>query len=300
LAWQLNKAFDVACNLGRAEAELGKLVAAIGHLDFCLDNFSASPQPELKSARARYADLRQTVRAQVAAVRFHVEPGPAIVTLDGVSLGRVSADQDVYLRPGEHVFELRDEGYQMLRRQLVAHAGETRVLELKLEPELSLPAEEAAEPAQIPADRGGFQSRSGFDQRRTLALTGAALTLVGAGVGLGFYLQGRKLDDEASSIRQAIAEDADGDRCAGPEGALDCGQLADTIERRDNAGKYSSLGFVAMGAIGLGTLAVWQWWPAEGEKGKRQAASSRLELGRTDIVPWLNPFGVGVTLSGKL
>src|SRR6187551_1245331 len=80
-AWQLHQTFDIACNLGRAEAELGKLPQAAEHLAYCLDHFSSSPQDELRDARQRYAELFHTVRTQVSSLTFDVDPDGAEVSV---------------------------------------------------------------------------------------------------------------------------------------------------------------------------------------------------------------------------
>jgi hypothetical protein len=129
--------------------------------------------------------------------------------------------------------------------------------------------------------------------RSVAIVTGAALTVVGAGVGLGFYLQGAKLDDEASVLRQRVQETggANPNACSSSEDPT-CAQLANTVERRDDAWTVSTVGFVSMGVFGLGTLASWLWWPSE-------PTSADSKRGPT-ITPIVTGQLLGASITGAL
>ena len=129
---------------------------------------------------------------------------------------------------------------------------------------------------------------------RTIALvTGTALTVAGAAVGLGFYLQGAKLDDEAAVLRQRIQETSgpNPNPCSTP-GDATCSQLANTVDRRDDAWTVSTVGFVSMGVFGLGTLATWLWWPTK-------STSAQSKHGPT-LTPVVTSQLLGATVSGEL
>ena len=132
-AWQLHRTFDIACNLGRAEAELGKLPQAAGHLAYCLEHFSSSPQHDLRDARQRYAELFDTIRTQVSSLSFDVDPNGAEISVNGEIVGTTPLDRNVFVLPGTQVVELRLAGYQHLKREIPAGAGESRKLRLRLE-----------------------------------------------------------------------------------------------------------------------------------------------------------------------
>src|SRR6187455_1412515 len=131
-AWQLHQTFDIACNLGRAEAELGKLPQAAEHLAYCLDHFSSSPQDDLRDARQRYAELFHAVRTQVSSLSFHVEPDGAEVSVNGARVGKTPLERSVFVLPGTQIVELRLQGYHHLKREIPAAAGESRSLRLTL------------------------------------------------------------------------------------------------------------------------------------------------------------------------
>jgi len=269
-AWQLNRAFDIACNLGRAEAELGKLTESAQHLRYCLDNFSASPQPHVRGARQKYAELFATVKAQVASVGLTVTPDGAEVSIDGERVGTTPLAHHVYLTPGMRRIEVRMPGYRELKWEVPATAGETRELNLQLEP-LTANAEQPAVGDPYPVESAGGQElhddapvNPGSARAKRIALvSGSALTLLGAGVGVGFYLHAPQLDDEARALRRSIQKQAPGEPapCSGDR-LNACSELADTVERRERASDWSKLGFVATGAFAIGTVAAWLFWPA--------------------------------------
>lgn len=295
-AWQLHRTFDIACNLGRAEAELGKVAEAADHLAYCLDHFSSSPQQDLRAARQRYSELFKTVRAQVSSLKLEVNPDGAEVFVNGVSLGTTPLERDVFVLPGTQTVELELEGYRSLRREIPASAGESRSLQLRLErldpsapPTGSTAVTHDAPSSLPPAD----VSTNGVSARSIALLSGAVLTAAGAGVGLGFYLQGAKLDDEASVLRDDVeAESApDPNPCATASNPA-CSQLDATVDRRDHAWTVSTIGFVSMGVFGLGTLATWLWWPAA----TNASASAHAPV----VVPVVTGEHWGVSINGAL
>jgi len=293
-AWELHRTFDIACNLGRAEAELGKLPQAASHLAYCLDHFSSSPQQDLQDARQRYSALFDTVRTQVSSLRFEVDPAGVEVFVNGASVGTTPLDHDVFVMPGTLVVELKRQGYRDLKREVPAFAGESRSLALELE-QLA-PAAKTATPLAQPtgSDQAPMDAPASTVDARSIALVGGAvLTAAGAGVGLGFYFQGAKLDDEASVLRERIQADsaANPNPCAMNSNAT-CAQLADTIDRRDHAWTVSTVGFVSMGVFGLGTLATWLWWPP--------ASASSTTAFSPMIMPVLTGHELGATISGSL
>ncbi len=300
-AWRLYRAFDVACNLGRAEAELGKLSDAATHLAYCLDNFSASPQPELRAARLKYRELYRTVTAQVSKLEIEVEPDGAQVFMDGQKIGVAPLGRSLYVVPGQHSIQAHLPGYRDLERPVPATAGETRELRLSLVPLEPEPLPSAAAGAEDPAQPGDVAGEAPrFDAHRVVLLAGSALTLAGAGFGVGFYIQGAKLSDEATMLRTEIRQsDPDQDNPCSRNGDPACPRLADTIERRDRAWNISAAGFVTMGAAGLGTLAAWLWWPEDEGTVANPHSGSRGRVAEFAVYPMLDGRQFGASATGR-
>lgn len=290
-AWELHRTFDIACNLGRAEAELGKLTQAASHLAYCLDHFSSSPQRDLRAARERYSELFDTVRTQVSSLTLQVDQSGAQVFVNGANIGTTPLEREVFVLPGTQVIELELDGFQRLTREIPASAGERRSLELHLVPLHSTEPLEAPSPHEA-GPRNDVPTHR-VDSRSLALVSGAVLTAAGAGVGLGFYLQGAKLDDEASVLRSRIeAESASTPNpCAGTADPA-CARLNDTVDRRDHAWTTSTIGFVSMGVFGLGTLATWLWWPTAAET----SPAARLPA----FMPVVTGDHVGATFNGTL
>jgi hypothetical protein len=306
-AWQLNRAFDIACNLGRAEAELGKLTESAQHLTYCLDNFSASPQPHVRGARQKYAELFATVKAQVSSLKLTVEPDGAEVRVDGEPVGTTPLARHVYLTPGTHRIEVRMPGYRDLRWDVPAAAGETRELSLRLErlsANMDEPAQDSYHPVEVvqgpELGNDAPVNPARGNAKRIVLVTGSALTLVSAGVGVGFYLHASQLDDEARALRKSIQQQAPGEpvQCGAGQPEA-CARLADTVDRRERARDISRVGFVAMGAFALGSVAAWLLWPTPPA---RSATTSTLRAELLDLeltaVPVVSEHGSGFMVIG--
>ena len=62
LAWRLVPSFDIACNLGRAEAELELWPQAGSHLRYCLEHYAATNKPEYREAERKFRELYEVVQ----------------------------------------------------------------------------------------------------------------------------------------------------------------------------------------------------------------------------------------------
>lgn len=66
-ALQIERSFDIVCNLGRTEAELGDDKLALTHLDECLKEYP--PGDKVAAAREKFFELREKVRERCKAKR---------------------------------------------------------------------------------------------------------------------------------------------------------------------------------------------------------------------------------------
>ena len=61
-ALELEKQWDILCNLGRVEGEMGLDAEALEHLDECLKEYPPSADKRVQAARAKFFDLRVEIR----------------------------------------------------------------------------------------------------------------------------------------------------------------------------------------------------------------------------------------------
>jgi len=260
-AWSLRKSFDIACNLGRTEAELMLSRDAATHLDYCVRTFSASSRSEFRGAQERFRTLFNSVRTKIGAFSIATYPEGAHVEVDGVSWGTSPLAAPVFVDPGAHRVLVRLAGYPPVERLLTVEAGGTMALRVDLTvveegapgPAPATPARAAVQAPVAPAATPATVSpERGFGARGAVVLTGAALTAVGLGVGVGFSLSAEAARRDADDLAGACDRDPGGAACTRLDAALD-----DEDQRRDVA----ALSFVLAAATSAATLSAFLLLP---------------------------------------
>jgi hypothetical protein len=286
-AWSLRQSFDIACNLGRTEAELMLSRDAATHLDYCVRTFSASSRSEFRGAQERFRTLFNSVRTKIGAFAITTYPEGAQVEVDGVSWGTSPLAAPVFVDPGEHRVLVHLAGYPPVERLLNVAAGGTMGLRVDLTVEEGTPppapaaakptAETTAVPAPLPA--AAVEERE-FGARGVVVLSGAALTAVGVGVGIGFSLSAGAARDEAAAAAPGCDLEPGGVDCARVDSAL-----ADEKKRRDVA----SLSFVIAAATSAATLSAFLLLPDATPKAAPPLGASAFVTGDA----------LGLSLSGR-
>lgn len=272
-AFSLSPSFDIACNLGRTEAEMGKLIDGAQHLRYCLKNFPASGRADMRQAEARFQELLRKVTGQVGQLRVAVEPAGTLVSVNGEELGTSPFAEPIFLMPGKVKLVLTKAGYVDETFTFVVQAGTQQDMNIRLtsKPEsgpsrvpalsarLSQPRDEAPSPAPpVPVARSAGDGHSPL--RTALLVGGASATLVGLGLGTYFSLQAADDHSAFRATRTAITAES---------GELGCqpGAVTPSCERLDaqrrNAAEKERLGFVSYAGatgVGLATFAVWLLW----------------------------------------
>lgn len=304
-AWSFHESFDIACNLGRTEAELGKSRDAAEHLAYCLTNFSASARPEIRSAEGKLREVFREVQKRVGRVTLRVQPDGAVVRVDGAIVGKAPLRRDLYLDPGDHEVDVRMTGYDTVRR--VVHTARDDQQELMLElvvgtdtppptigtqsAESQQATGEAASGAPgAPPDDGAVPTRS------IVLFTAGGLSVVGLGIGTAYWFQSRQRDGDVRQARRAaVGEFGDGGCGLAPD-ASQCEKLNQALEDRNQARTLSVVGFTAGGLLALGTLATYLWWPpAEAPRAAGAAPPPRAAW-----APVVGEHDVGLLIWGSL
>lgn len=257
-AWSLRQSFDIACNLGRTEAELMLSRDAATHLHYCVRTFSASSRSEFRGAQERFRTLFDSVRTKVGAFSISTYPEGAQVEVDGVSWGTSPLAAPVFVDPGSHRVLVRLAGYPAVERVLSVDAGGTLALRVDLTVEEGptapppAPAPIAAKSSLQPALPAPIAADRGFGARGAVVLTGAALTAVGLGVGIGFSL--------AAEAAQKDAERALG-ACDRDPGGAACTRLAAALDEKDGRRDVAMLSFLLAAATSAATLSAFLLLP---------------------------------------
>jgi hypothetical protein len=213
---------------------------------------------------------------------------------------------------------IRKEGYDVYEGLHTFEAGRTTQLRIDLRPALVNPSpaprptsgEPSADPppssapsAANPSDparaaaEGSVDPTSGIlepaaaepaGSRRGLVValaTTGGLTVLSAGVWIGFALKGASLQREADQISERIRAQTPA-TC--PEGGALCGDLRDVSERRATANQVAAIGGIVMGVSAAAFVASWLLWPKVGSPG----------LGVSGLVPQLAWGRAGIDLVG--
>ena len=290
-AWAIRRSFDVACNLGRTEAELGLHVAAAEHLDYCLRTFSTSARDEFRNAEQRFRALLDGVLEKVGAFRLVTRPLGAEVLVDGASMGNGPFENPLYLAPGEHRVVVRAKGgYRQRELVLNVLPGTSQTVQIKLELEsaeraepegATAPPTPAPAPAPRPLDEPAPTERNA-DLRTAILLGGTAITFAGLVVGTAFTLDAASTSDHTDSLRPA----AEASGCNKTATSTACIDYRESIDREASSRNVAEIAFVTGGIAGAVTLAAWLLLPER-------------QVERTQAVrPFWTRDGAGIVLSG--
>ncbi|HEY3496446.1 MAG TPA: PEGA domain-containing protein [Polyangiaceae bacterium] len=291
-AWSLRKSFDIACNLGRTEAEIGLARDAAEHLDECLRTFSVSSRNEMKDANKRFRDLFNRVRAEVGVLDVETRPSGAEVFVDGVAYGVTPLGRQLFVEPGERRIRARARGYADREVVVAVQAGDSAQVRLELQTAAPASPAGAALPPEaqrpVPSDSPPRATDGrGVEPRTIVVLSGAVLSLVGIGIGAGFTLHADAADDEASDLAARLR--ASGTTCAAGSSSADCEALADAVDRGEQSREIASAAFLGGAIASAATLCLWLVLP---EYEAHPAANLR-------VLPQVSSAsGLGLSVSG--
>jgi hypothetical protein len=283
-AWSLKQSFDIACNLGRTEIELGLSRDAAEHLDYCLRTFSVSSREEVRDANKRFHDLFVRVRREVAGVTVEAHPAGAEITVDGASYGTAPLGHEIFVTPGPHVVRAHLVGRVDDQRSITAEAGGSLQVTLKLANAPSAAAA-TAPAAAVSANPSETATGSGLEPRTIVVISGAALSLVAVGIGVGFALEAHSAHHDATHLGET-SQAAGG--CGPSSPAPDCAALQDAVNRENRSRDRADIALMTGALLGGATLGAWLLIPDFSPK----------KLGSLRASPWISAQTSGVLVTG--
>jgi PEGA domain len=257
---------QIAGNLSACEVKLGMYRDAAEHVSI----FLRAQRPDAPPERRTAADaVLKEASAKIAITRLDVAPDGAEVLLDGRQLGDASLTLPLFLEPGAHVIEVRQEGYVTAKRPLDAMAGTSTEIKIALLP--------VAAPPPVP---GGHTTTARRSAGPGIILGAVAVAGVATGVGLYAVSVGDR--SNADTLTKTILDAKHS--CVPGAANLDplCAQAhsaAATSDALHNAGVGTLIGAGAV-AVAAGAYFV---WPAS----------------RVSVVPVAEKSGAGLWLSGS-
>jgi len=281
-AYALKPHPSVLRNLGQAELKTGHYLDAARHLSTFIRDTTFGTAVERESAKKSLVEAE----SKIGKLILEVDVPGAEVAVDGELAGRSPLGADpVYVEPGQRIVRVQKDGFDLYEQTQSFEPDRVIRLKVALRPSGPLPTEAASvsrtsptliEPVLIapPPDRSRSLSatpvqptsdkieRSGVETRTIVVISGASLTALAAGFGIGLSLQGASLDDDAATQRAQIAQQYGLGGC-GPSNntARACVKLDDTLDRRNRANSIAQGAFIAAGVLGAATLVSFLLWP---------------------------------------
>jgi hypothetical protein len=285
-AWDLEKTYDIAGNLGHVELMNKKPREAAEHLRFCL---SALPPTETDAQRRRVQERFEEARRLVAAVRIRVSEPGAEVRVDGALAGTSPLADEVFVDPGARFVTVSLAGYEAAQATVEAVKGGSHDVTIALErtpkaltaatrrptdkgTDKGKPGDEARtrgplqSPASSPpgADRGAApapEARSAAPlvasgPSKALIVSGGLVAAVGLGTGIGLIAAMNAQKEQVLQEDQAMERDRGPDACGSamdrtmaPRCSSQTKAVSDLYTLRDGA----VIGFSVAGAALAGT-----------------------------------------------
>ena len=200
-AWNIQKSYDIAANLGVVEDELGKPAEAALFFTSALKSFPASGATQKRDwLEARVKESR----TKVACITLEVNVTGAEIKANGKALGKAPLDGEQFFVPGEITFETSAPDMQPDVQSVRLTAGVTRTIRITLAPPPK---------SLLPA----------------LAVGGVGLAALAAGIGLSVASTAKY--DEAKNLNGLIVKE--GGTCAGAAPHASCAELKSTAELSD-------------------------------------------------------------------
>lgn len=281
-AYALKPHPSVLRNLGQAELKTGHYLDAARHLSTFIRDTTFGTAAERESAKKSLAEAE----TKIGRLILEVDVAAAEVAVDGEMSGRSPLGADpIYVEPGQRVVRVQKDGYDLYEQTQSFEPDRVIRLKVSLRPSGPVPTEAASvsrtsptliEPVIIapPPDRSraiGTSSfisppdrveRGGVDARSIVIISGAGLTALALGFGVGLTLQGVSLDDDASTERARVNEKFGTAGCSPANGMQrECVKLNDTLDRRNRTNAIAQGAFIGAGVLGAATLVSFFLWP---------------------------------------
>jgi hypothetical protein len=273
-AWETARRPTVAAALADVEMKLGRYRDAAEHWDYYLRTKPTD--------RAEAAARLDQCRVHVAVVRVELEPMGAELDVDDTRVPTGGSGGTVWLEPGAHTFTARSGGRASSTLRIDATAGQDVSIRLVVD---AAPVPAAAPPPVVkppPPLPGATAWRSttpqdapsrGIKARTVVAIGGATLTLVSAGLGVWFVTQRNSADNERQQIlneldRQFPERAQTRSVCADwPDRPSACSEVFAKSSEADRAGNWAIGSFVGAGVFGVATVVTYVLWPQKEHAG---------------------------------
>jgi hypothetical protein len=195
-------------------------------------------------------------------VRVEVRQPGAEVFVDGRSIGYGPIAAEVFVDPGAHAIEARLEGFEAARERIEAAKGSAHEVKLEMRRVASSPAVVSPAATRGPAvDPATVEQPS--SKNAAIIVGGAALAVVGLGVGAGFTAAWSGAAGDADALLADLVARGGSSPCSGGSFATECATLLEHNQDSDTFGNVAIAGYV-LGGIAAGATLAYVLWPTQG------------------------------------
>lgn len=285
-AWALHRSPDIAANLAACELALNRYRDAAEHFDFALRNLLAGTTQDQK---ARLTQGFEKAKAEVAAIRFEVQPDGAAVELDGTPIGTTPIGNDAFVEPGERRIRVTKAGHETYVGSFTVAKAENKTVRVTLEANAGgatpAPAGSAQSPGNEskPGPTGTGRDTGGTQQSAVPAYVALGAGIVGLGAGIGFLVAASGKESD----KDALLDEIPGTNKCGT-GTIAADKCAEVTSLSDDAKQYRTFGYVGFGVAAASGVLAFLLWP-------RSSDSSS----GTMIVPRVTARGTSLHLQGS-
>jgi tetratricopeptide (TPR) repeat protein len=251
--WRESRSFDAAVNLGHAEYQLGKMPEAATYFSYALKNWPVLGEPDPVMQKQHHIVKQRFARAkaQLGTLALRVSRPGAEVAIDGKRLEEAPTGTEVFVMPGTHRIEAKLAGYEPAVTTIEVGKNTSSEVALTLKPVEKNTSPEVAltlKPEEPRTSAG----------KNALIASGAAVSVVMVGVGVGLYVARASQFAKAETLQSEIVKHPG--RCY-RDPHEKCDALSSTAQTIDELRNWGTAAFITGGVVGAGTL-VYSLWPS--------------------------------------
>lgn len=280
----------ILANLADVELKMERYLDAARHLQKLIADLPPEPHRRVEIAEAQLAECRQ----QLGSLHVTVSVSGATVSLNGKPIGTSPLSDEVFVEPGDVHIDAEHPDYLMLSRDIGITKGETQDVVLNLAPRLK---PTASVPVAVAAPAPAEQPASSLRTRNIVVISGAALSIAGATVGIILWTDRTHTLSQADSLRQSLAVGAATTNFCGGSNVKDptgCSELHNLYVRSDRQTNFAVASFVGAGVVAVGTSLTYLLWPTK----KHSASTDKASHASIIVEPWSSREANGLQVLG--
>lgn len=264
---------QIAGNLASCELKLGMFREAAEHITYFLGN---QTQDTPTGRREAGEAVLKEASAKITTIRVRVDLDGADVLVDGRSVGKAPLSTPIFLEPGKHTIEARQDGYSTARVPVEASAGLSKDIALLLTPARS------TGPILTPARNTEPMSVSKSQAIWPVAVgAGAAAAFLGGGV--VFTVVSNSKASDADAKQAELLAKSGSNACVGKM-VGECATLKGLNKSSDTFRGLAVGGYVTAGFLGVATLTYALWPSAKPEARIGLHAAPMIGVGTAGLV----------------